>query len=285
MRLIRPLVPGLLLLASLLFARGANPQDTQIMMPAESAAKAKQLLQQTIQAMGGDAYLNVQDVIINGRLGQFGHSGDLTGYVVFWDYNKLPDKNLTEYGGKRNIVESYNGDKGWTMDRGGVSEMPEGTIEQHQEDLKTDLDMILRYRIKEPGMSFRYAGTDVVELKQVDWVELSDGEGRTIRLALAQSTHMPIQERVETRDPTYHTRTVQTTFFSNYHPIQGIQSPFQISRERNGQKIFQAFFDDFKYNTTMNDMMFTRQELENRFARMKDKYKGDKKQKQDKEKD
>jgi hypothetical protein len=96
---------------------------------------------------------------------------------------------------------------------------------------------------------------------------------------------MPIQERVETRDPTYHTRTVQTTFFSNYHPIQGVQSPFQISRERNGQKIFQAFFDDFKYNTTMNDMMFTKQELENRFLKMKDKYKGDKNKKQDKEKD
>ncbi len=282
MRLTRLLVPGLLL-AGLLFARAANTQDSQIMMPAQSAAKAKQLLQETIQALGGDSYLGVRDVTTNGRLGQFGHSGDLTGYVVFWDYNKLPDKDLTEFGSKRNIIEAYNGDQGWSMDRGGVSDMPEGSIEQHKEDLKTDIDMILRFRIKEPGMSFRYGGTDVVELKQVDWVELADGDGRTIRLAIAQSTHMPIQERVETRDPTYHTRSVQTTYFSNYHPIQGIQSPFQVSRERNGMKIFQAFFDDFKYNTSLNDMMFTKQELENRYAKMKDKYKGDKNKKKEKD--
>ena len=285
MRLIRPLVPGLLLTAGLLiFARAASTQESQIMMPAQSAAKAKQLLQETIQALGGDAYLGVKDVIIAGRMGQFGHSGELTGYVAFWDYNKLPDKNLTEYGGKRNIVESYNGDHGWTMDRGGVSDAAEGAIEQHQEDLKTDLDMILRYRIKEPGMNFRYGGTDVVELKQVDWVEMTDGDGRTIRIAIAQSTHLPVQERLEMRDPTYHTRSVLTTYFSNYHAIQGIQSPFQLSRDRNGAKIFQAFFDDFKYNTGLNDMMFTKQELENRYAKMKDKYKGDKRNK-DKDKD
>ncbi|MGH9702021.1 MAG: hypothetical protein ACRD4K_01495, partial [Candidatus Acidiferrales bacterium] len=177
MRLIRPLVPGLLLAVGVLFFAGAaSSQDSQIMMPAQSAAKAKQLLQETIQAMGGDAYLGVKDVTIAGRMGQFGHSGDLTGYVAFWDYNKLPDKDLTEYGGKRNIVESYNGDHGWTMDRGGVSDAPESSIEQHKEDLKTDLDMILRFRIKEPGMNFRYGGPDVVDLKQADWVELSDSD-------------------------------------------------------------------------------------------------------------
>jgi hypothetical protein len=282
-RLTRPLVPGLLLLAVLLFARAARTQDSQIMMPAQSAAKAKQLLQETIQALGGDAYLNVRDVTINGRLGQFGHSGDLTGYMQFWDYNKLPDKDFTEYGSKHNIIEAYNGDHGWTMDRGGVTDIAEASLEQRKEDLKTDIDMILRYRIKEPGMSFRYAGPDVVELKQADWVELADSEGRTIRIALAQSTHLPIQERVETRDPTYHTRSVQITYFSNYHPIQGVQSPFQIAREKNGMKIFQAFFDDFKYNTGLNDSLFTRQELENRYAKMKDKYKGDKNKKKEKD--
>ncbi|MFY9732690.1 MAG: hypothetical protein WAK24_18935, partial [Candidatus Acidiferrales bacterium] len=36
-------------------ALAQNPQD---MMPAESAAKAKEILQQAIQALGGTAYLN-----------------------------------------------------------------------------------------------------------------------------------------------------------------------------------------------------------------------------------
>ena len=64
----------------------------------------------------------------------------MSGYTNFRDYWHLPDKNRTEYevkGAKGGllgvligsipfkggtIIEMYNGDDGWTMDRGGVSE-------------------------------------------------------------------------------------------------------------------------------------------------------------------
>jgi outer membrane lipoprotein-sorting protein len=248
------------------------------MMPAQSAEKAKELLQQAIQALGGDAYLSVRDVSAIGRLGQFGHSGELTGYTVFYDFSKLPDKDRIEYSSKRNIIEVFDGDRGWVMDRGGVSDASEDSVKQQQENLKVDIDLILRYRLKEPGLVFRYGGSDVVELKESDWVEITDSGQRTIRIALARSTHLPIQERVETRDPTYHTPSEDITHFSNYHPIQGVQTPFQIARERNGRKIFQAFFDDFKYNTGLADSLFTKQSLEERYDKVGNKYK-DKKNK------
>ena len=40
----------------------AAAQDSDQLMPEESAAKAKEILQQAIQALGGPAYLNVHDV-------------------------------------------------------------------------------------------------------------------------------------------------------------------------------------------------------------------------------
>ena len=60
-------------------ALAQSPQD---MMPAESAAKAKEILGQAIQAMGGNAYLNIRDVTCEGRLSQFGHAGELNGFEV-----------------------------------------------------------------------------------------------------------------------------------------------------------------------------------------------------------
>ena len=99
-------------------------QDTVVLMPEQSAAKAKQLIQQSIDAFGGSAYLNMRDITCSGRAGQFGHSGELNGYARFVDYVEPPTMERTENLPQRNIVEVYNGDKGWTMDRSGVSGSP-----------------------------------------------------------------------------------------------------------------------------------------------------------------
>jgi hypothetical protein len=96
--------------------------DNTVLLPEQSAAKAKAILEQTIDALGGPAYLNVHDVTCIGRLSQFGHSGELNGFEHFIDYAQPPFKDRTENLPKRNIISVFNGDKGWELDRGGVSE-------------------------------------------------------------------------------------------------------------------------------------------------------------------
>src|SRR3984957_16761655 len=93
----------------------------QVLLPEQSEAKAKQVLQQAINALGGDAYLNVQDVTCTGRMTSFDHSGDLSGLQDFISYSKPPDKTRQENTPKRNIINVFSGDKGWELDRGGVS--------------------------------------------------------------------------------------------------------------------------------------------------------------------
>src|ERR1700722_8092399 len=77
-------------------ALAAFAQDTAILMPEQSTAKAKQLLQQTIEAYGGDAYLNMRDITCSGRSGQFGHSGELNGFETFVNYVEPPNMDRTE---------------------------------------------------------------------------------------------------------------------------------------------------------------------------------------------
>ncbi len=242
----------------------ARAQDTQVMMPDQSAQKAKDILQQTIQALGGSAYLNLQDSTCEGRLSAFGHSGDLTHFDVFLDISKMPDKDRTEHSKKRNIIEVFNGNQGWVLDQAGVSDAPAGEIADFQKELKTDLDHILRYRLNEKGMTFRYSGPDVVDLKEADWVELVDSEGHTFRIAIAKITHLPIRKEVISRDPTTQLRSEEVEYYTNFEPIQGIETPFQITRTRNGIKVFQVFFNSCAYNTGVQDSIFTRQSLEER---------------------
>jgi hypothetical protein len=273
---------SLLSLLGLAVSRNAAAQDDQFLMPEQSAAKAKQILQQAIEALGGSTYLNVHDSTCTGRIGQFDHAGELTGFGHFIDYEVPPDKERQENLPKRNIIEVYNGDKGWELDRGGVSEAPQVDLVDFVEGNKKDIDNILRYRIHEPGMIFRYGGPDIVDLKQADWVELVDADNRTIRIAIATATHLPIRKVVDTRDDRTRTKSEEIEYYSNYHPLEGVQTPFQITRERNGIKIFQVFFDKCDYNTNLDSSLFTRASLEERWDKVGKKDKGKDKDKKDK---
>jgi hypothetical protein len=268
--IVRAIAASLLLAFVCLTAapRALAQDDTTVLLPEQSAAKAKAILQQAIDALGGPTYLNVHDVTCVGRLSQFGHSGELNGFGHFVDYAQPPLKDRTENLPKRNIISVFNGDKGWELDRGGVSEATITDLATYQEDTKKDIDNILRSRIHEPGMIFRYGGLDVVDYQESDWVELVDSDNRTFRIAIARSTHLPVRKVVDTRNANTRMRTEEVEYYSNYHPISGIQTPYQITRERNGIKVYQVFFDKYEYNTSVPDSMFTKESLEERWEKV-----------------
>jgi hypothetical protein len=260
----------------------AHAQDDEILLPEQSTARAKALLQGMIQALGGNAYLNVKDSTCRGRLGSFGHSGALSGYDVFMDFVKLPDKDRQEMSKKRNIIYVTNGDHGWVLDRGGVSDESADQIADNQRELQLDLDYILRFRLNEPGMIFHYQGPDVVDLKEADWVEIDDPQGHEIHIAIAKLSHLPIRKEVATRDPVSHMRTEEVDYFSNFQMVDGVMMYFQQTRFRNGMKVFQVFYDPdgCKFNTGLQDSFFTKESLEQRWGQV-----GGKKSKKSKDKE
>ncbi len=252
-------------------APSARPQSAQALLPEESAAKAKELLQKSLTALGGAAYLSVRDYSCTGRLATFGSQGDLTGYTRFLDLWLLPDKNRTEYGKKRNVIDLVTPEAGWTLDRGGVSDIPITRLEDFQRQLKEDLDILLRNRLKQDGIVFRYAGRDIVDLKQVEWIEIVDPERRTFRIALDPSTFLPLRSIVISRDPNTRERSSSLTLYSNYQPHAGVQFPMQVARETNGRRVYQAFYEDCKLNASLDPALFTRASLDLRWAQLKKK--------------
>ena len=122
-------------------------------------------------------------------------------------------------------------------------------------------------------MIFRYAGSDIVDIQATDWVELVDIDNNTIRIAFSRATHLPVRKILQTINPRTQIKGEEIEYYSNYHPIQGIQMPFQITRERNRQKVYQGFYDKCDYNTGVADSLFTRESLEQRWSQVGGKYK------------
>jgi hypothetical protein len=255
-----------LALVLLCLTSAARAQNADSLMPAESAAKARAILDQAIEALGGQAYLQLRDADCTAKFAGFERSGEIGGIGDVRVLRQMPDKNRTEYDKRGTIVTIYRADKGWALDRGGVTPVPAADIAAYKEQIQNDANYILRYRLDEPGLTLRYGGTEVVDLKQVDWVEVGDSSGHNVRIAINRRSHFPERFVALARDREG-VRTQTTTVYSNYRPVDGIQMPFQVSRFRNGQQISQVFYLSCKHNTGLADDLFDRASLDRHFKK------------------
>ena len=113
-------------------------------------------------------------------------------------------------------------------------------------------------------MAIRFGGSDTVDLKQVDWVELTDSEGRTFRLAVDRSTHFLVRSAVITKDEENQQINEDVTIYTNYQLKDSVWTPLQISREHNGRRTAQVFYDTCRFNPGFPDELFTKASLEKR---------------------
>jgi hypothetical protein len=256
---------GAIFLFAPLFVSAASAQNPDTMLPEQNVAKARQILNQLIDALGGPAYLEVRERECDGRRAQFGHNGELTGFIDFKDFWRYPDKHRTDYSKKRNIIDMFNGNEGWTLDRGGVSEEPAGAISDFQKLVQLSPDNLLRNRLKDPNLNITYAGQDIIDMRPVDWVEVTDGQ-RTLRLGIDRTSHLLLHSVVNAINEETQERTQETTIYTNYQRKDGVLVALQISRERDGKRFYQAFYDTCSFNPHLSEDTFTQAALEKRYA-------------------
>src|SRR4026207_726264 len=70
-------------------------------------SRPSQALDQMIEALGGQQFLDVDDIHTTGRYFAFTR-GELSGADLFSDWIKFPDMERTEFGGPKNKVIKIN---------------------------------------------------------------------------------------------------------------------------------------------------------------------------------
>lgn len=259
-------IAAIALLALAMGLPQAAAQNPDMMMPAESEAKGKQILAQLIAGLGGPAFQSVKESACEGRQARFGSNGEMTGFIEFKSYWRYPDKYRVDYSKKGNIIDLFNGDEGWTLDRGGVSEEPAPAVADFQGAVKRNLDNVLRERLKNGELTVRFGGNDIVELKQVNWVDMQDHDGREMRVAVDSSAHLPVRYTVTIEDLTTREKHEETTLYANFHPQDGVQTALQVTRLRDGRRVFQAFYKSCTYRPNLAPNFFSKDALDKRAA-------------------
>jgi len=223
----------------------------------ENARKAKALLDQAIQALGGQLYLRIQDLSQQGRTYAF-HLGEPDGVgVVFWRFSRYPDKDRIELTKKRDWTFIYNGDHGYEITYKGTSAVDPKTLTDYLRRREFALDRVLREWLNQPGIALFYEGSTVAAQKDTQRITIMTAQNSAVTLYIDSKTFLPVKKTFSWRDPTDKQRNIEDEVYDNYRLVQGIMTPFDITRFYNGDMSNQRFLTSVEYNKGLSDSLFT----------------------------
>ena len=220
--------------------------------------KARTLIDQMIQALGGQAYLTAQDYYAEGRSGTF-HNESLVGSGLYYRFWKWPDKDRIELTKQRDIVQLFVGDRVYELTYKGIQpivlekddKMRLAVVRRHY-----SLENVLREWLNEPGILLLDEGPGLSEGHLAEKITIINAKNESVLLLVDPTTHLPLEKRFTTRDPRYRDRDEEVTIYGNWKEIQGINTPRMTLIKRNGETISQQIILNITYNTHPPDSLF-----------------------------
>ena len=215
--------------------------------------KSNESIDQMIGALGGPAFTDVKDIHTSGRFFTFSH-GDLSSSDLFSDYLKFPDMERTEFGtlNKKSITIN-RGKEGWKIVGKRAAE-PQAAAESEEflKAFQTSFDYVLRFVINERQTTIQKVGSEIIDFKRVDVVEVRDPEKNLITFYIDRDTHLPVKMQVRRTGES----KIREEQYNNWHKFQGVMTPAYVSRLIDGVKSMEVHLDTAAYNSGLSDNLF-----------------------------
>jgi len=221
-----------------------------------SVQKAYQVLNGMLRALGGDAYLNVRTMESQGRAYSFYHGQPNSMSILYWRFWEWPDKERIEQTKQRDIVELYNGDKAYEITYKGTATKEPKEVEEHLRHREHSLEWVVRKWLPARGTMVLYSGTAMVERNLADQVTVLNASNDSVTISVDGRSRLPVKVSYSWRDPADRQFDDEDVVFSNYKRVQGVQTPYSVVRNRNGEMTSQRFVTSATYNTELAPAMF-----------------------------
>lgn len=222
----------------------------------QNAAQAKAIIDQGIQALGGQTYLTIRDRETQGRTYGF-HSGRPTGSGgLFWGFSEFPDKERVELTKERDIAELFVGNKGYEITYKGPHPIEQKDLDDYLRRRRFSLDTVLRTWINDPSVILLFEGNAIAAQHPTLRVTLVNSQNESVTLFFDVETHLPIKKSFEWRDPVDRQKNLEEEIYENYRPVSGIMAPYNVTRYFNGDMANQRFLNSVTINQGLDPAMF-----------------------------
>lgn len=234
--------------------------------------KARAILIQMIEALGGKAYMEINDTTQVGRTYGFSRGQPASFGFVYRRYTQFPDKDRTEIAAKRDVIvplvgtvpggsEDFlvyvaNGDKGFETTYKGTTLQDPKRWRDFVLQRQHSLPVVLRIWLKKPGTMVLYDGTAIAEQRMTDKISILTAENESVTLFIDQSSHLPLKKTFTHRNPLDRLKDEYAEIFANYRVVQGINTPHTLVTSRNGEFTNQRFVKTVTYNDGLQESMF-----------------------------
>ncbi len=99
-------------------------------------------------------------------------------------------------------------------------------------------------------------GTSIVERRIADKVSILMPDNDAVTLELDADTHLPLLRTFKYRNAEFKDWDEDSEGYEDYHTIQGLPTPFSVTRYHNGDMQTERFIKKVEYNTDMAPAIF-----------------------------
>ncbi|HEY6251678.1 MAG TPA: hypothetical protein VI685_17100 [Candidatus Angelobacter sp.] len=246
---------------SVLFLLCASLATQQPSASRESAQsnqqKARAFIDRMIQALGGSAYLNLEDGEFQGRYGVF-YRERSEGSDIFHRFWQWPDKDRWELTKQRDVIQLTLGDQMYEVTFRG-SRLINPTLDYNArislERHHHALEIILRQWLNAPGTALFDEGPNLVENHNVERITIINSQNDAVTIAIDVDTHLPVKKSFVIRDAQGYRDEIGETY-DNWKMIQGVNTPYNTLISRNGELTRQYFLSSASYNLRLQSSLF-----------------------------
>ncbi len=227
--------------------------------------RGKRVIREAVEALGGEAFLHMQDRVESGRAYSF-YRDQISGLSIATIYTrylppvpgKIAVREREAYGkDQKSGATLFTEEGAWEITFRGARPMDDQRYENYQDSTLRDVLYILRQRLNEPGMEFYSQGSDIFDNEPVEIVDITDAEGRTVTVYFSQITKLPVRQVFKRRNPDYKDFDQEVTLYAKYRDVGGVKWPWTIQRNRNGDKIYEMYSDSVEINQDLKGYLFS----------------------------
>jgi hypothetical protein len=255
------------------WAQASAIPSAQPNVSADADVHGRQVLDQMVTALGGDAWRGRHNWKSTGNFGIFykGKPDEValkfeelhqtepfaTRFTVITHMGSNIGELLGIPVGKdhRDVVELMTGGTSYEITYKGKRELPKDIVTEQLRQRDHSLDAVLGW-LKQPGTGVFYEGTVSVARRLAERVSVSNAANDTVTFEIDVNTHLPVSREFRYRDAMFKDFDLDREEYDNYQLRDGVMTPFTVTRYKNGDMVAQRFIADIRYNQALDPKLF-----------------------------
>jgi hypothetical protein len=217
----------------------------------KNAKQARVALDAMVKALGGSAWMNMQNMEREGHIAAFFQGKPDPGTTEYFEFHQWPDHDRIEFTKHRDVVQFYLGRQGYEVTYKGKHPLPQDIVDDYMRRRDHSIETAVKVWMNDPNTILIYEGQHLAERHLAEQVTLISPQNEAITILMDEQTHLPLRRTFEWRDPEYHDKNTDAEEYDDYHVVQGFPTPFTISRWKNDDMIRQYFVTKVVYNQNL----------------------------------